>query len=64
LSGREIAAALESGADKARHLLTAGLIEGAALRLHGETVVVGTRRLEARELKPVHNDALESAMHV
>jgi len=64
LSGREIAAALESGAGKTRNLLTAGLIEGAALRLHGETVVVGTRRPEARESKPVHNDALESAMHV
>jgi ApbE superfamily uncharacterized protein (UPF0280 family) len=64
LSHREIAAALESGADKARNLLTAGLIEGAALRLHGETVVVGTRRPEARGSKPVHSAALESVMHV
>jgi uncharacterized protein len=64
LADREIAAALESGADQARNLLTAGLIEGAALRLHGETVVVGTRRLEARGSKPVHNDTMESAMHV
>jgi ApbE superfamily uncharacterized protein (UPF0280 family) len=64
LSQREVAAALESGADNARKLLTSGLIEGAALRLHGETVMVGTRRPEARGSKPVHNDALESAMHV
>jgi uncharacterized protein len=61
---REIVAALESGADEARNLLTAGLIEGAALRLHGETVVVGTRRPEARGSKPVHNNVLESVMHV
>jgi ApbE superfamily uncharacterized protein (UPF0280 family) len=64
LSHCEIASALESGADKARNLLTAGLIEGAALRLHGETVVMGTRRPEARGSKPVHNGALESVMHV
>jgi uncharacterized protein len=64
LSDREIAAALESGADNARHLLTAGLIEGAALRLHGETVVVGTKRIEPRGSQPVHNDALASVMHV
>ena len=36
----EIEHALEAGADKARQLLAAGLIDGAALRLHGETVVV------------------------
>jgi uncharacterized protein len=64
LSHREIAAALESGADNARKLLTAGLIEGAALRLHGETVVVGTKRPEPRGSQTFHNDALESVMHV
>ncbi|MEA2881164.1 MAG: uncharacterized protein QOH32_383 [Bradyrhizobium sp.] len=40
LEDREIAAALEAGADKARKLLTDGLIERAALRLHGETRIV------------------------
>jgi ApbE superfamily uncharacterized protein (UPF0280 family) len=64
LSHREIATALESGAEKARNLLTAGLIEGAALRLHGETVVVRARRPEARGSKPVHSDAPESVMDV
>jgi ApbE superfamily uncharacterized protein (UPF0280 family) len=64
LSDREIEKALESGAGCARGLLTQGLIEGAALRLHGETIIVGTRRPEARGSRPVHNDALESVMHV
>jgi len=45
LSDVEIEDALEAGADKARQLLTAGLIDGAALRLHGETVVVATREM-------------------
>lgn len=40
LSGREIAAALEAGAACARRLLATGLIDGAILRLHGETFVV------------------------
>ena len=43
LSESEIERALEAGADCARGLLAAGLIEGAALRLQGETLVVGTR---------------------
>ena len=36
----EIASALEAGAHKARALLARGLIESAALRLHGETRIV------------------------
>jgi uncharacterized protein len=43
LSECEIEQALEAGADCARRLLAAGLIEGAALRLKGETLVVGAR---------------------
>src|SRR5205823_7893425 len=42
LSESEIEQALETGADCARRLLAAGLIEGAALRLEGETLLVGT----------------------
>jgi ApbE superfamily uncharacterized protein (UPF0280 family) len=40
LDDREIASALEAGADTARKLLADGLIERAALRLHGETRIV------------------------
>jgi hypothetical protein len=39
----EIASALEAGAGKARLLLARGLIESAALRLHGETRIVGPK---------------------
>jgi ApbE superfamily uncharacterized protein (UPF0280 family) len=47
LSGREISDALEAGAGCARKLLAAGLIEGAALRLQGETRVVALKGLDA-----------------
>jgi hypothetical protein len=43
LSESDIERALEAGADCARRLLAAGLIAGAALRLKGEIVTVGTR---------------------
>jgi uncharacterized protein len=43
LTEHEIGDALEAGANRGRKLLAAGLIEGAALRLCGETFVVGTR---------------------
>jgi uncharacterized protein len=43
LSESEIEQALASGADCVRPLLAAGLIEGAALRLKGETMLVGAR---------------------
>lgn len=43
LSEREIEVALEAGADSARRVLAAGLIEGAALRLKGETLLVGAK---------------------
>ena len=43
LTEDEIETALEAGARRARQLLAAGLIEGAALRLLGETVVVGAK---------------------
>jgi ApbE superfamily uncharacterized protein (UPF0280 family) len=50
LSGREIEVALEAGADCARRLLAAGLIDGAALRLKGETLVVGARHSPSQAL--------------
>jgi ApbE superfamily uncharacterized protein (UPF0280 family) len=43
LSFYEIEEALEAGADRARALLGQGLIEGAALRLHGETRIVAAK---------------------
>jgi uncharacterized protein len=45
LDGGEIAAALDAGACMARKLLTDGLIERAALRLHGETRLVAPSAL-------------------
>jgi uncharacterized protein len=43
LDGFEIVGALESGASKARVLLAQGLIESAALRLHGQTRIVAPK---------------------
>jgi uncharacterized protein len=47
LTEHEIEAALEAGRCRAQQLLAAGLIEGAALRLVGETIVVGAREIAA-----------------
>ena len=64
LSGFEIEQALEAGAVCARGLLAAGLIEGAALRLHGEMVVVAASVLEMPGSRaPLQRTAVESAMH-
>jgi ApbE superfamily uncharacterized protein (UPF0280 family) len=46
LSPAEIAVALEAGAACARQWLGAALIEAAALRLAGETVIVGTKDVQ------------------
>jgi hypothetical protein len=43
LSRYEVEAALKAGVDKARALLGQGLIESAALRLHGETRIVAPK---------------------
>jgi ApbE superfamily uncharacterized protein (UPF0280 family) len=63
LSDVEIEDALEAGADKARQLLATGLIDGAALRLHGETVVVAPRGILRAETA-FHGSATGSVMHV
>jgi ApbE superfamily uncharacterized protein (UPF0280 family) len=44
----EIEEALDTGADCARRLLSAGLIEGAALQLQGEAMLVGAGQLRSR----------------
>lgn len=61
LLAREIADALEAGAVCARQCLGAGLIEGAALRLLGETVIVRARALAMPESQLVHERAIENA---
>jgi ApbE superfamily uncharacterized protein (UPF0280 family) len=63
LSDVEIENALEAGADKARQLLAAGLIDGAALRLQGEKVVVAPRVIIRAETA-FHGSATGSVMHV
>jgi len=64
LSEHEIAAALEAGAACARRLLAMGLIDGAILRLHGETFVVATKAAEqAGSRVPVPASAMERLMH-
>ena len=65
LSGGEIEAALEAGAASARKLLATGLIDGAALRLRDEMVVVGTKTVEVPRLRaPLRGPAAEGALHV
>jgi ApbE superfamily uncharacterized protein (UPF0280 family) len=59
LAHYEIAEALEAGVDKARALLGQGLIESAALRLHGETHFVAPK---ARPAAMPHQMARESVM--
>ena len=65
LSAGEIDAALESGAACARKLLAAGLIDGAALRLRGEMVMVAARAIEMSNVQArLRGHAMESTMHV
>lgn len=58
LSDAEIASALEAGARRAQGFLGTGLIEGAALRLLGETVVVGTREAVQGRSNALHELAV------
>jgi ApbE superfamily uncharacterized protein (UPF0280 family) len=65
LSASEIDAALESGAACARNLLAAGLIDGVALRLHGEMITGAARAIEMSNAQArLRGGVLESAMHV
>jgi ApbE superfamily uncharacterized protein (UPF0280 family) len=63
LTENEVNEALRAGAACARQLFAAGLIEGAALRLLGETMVVGTAGSETRALPALHESAIERLMH-
>lgn len=62
LTESEIEDALRAGAHKAQQLLVAGLIEGAALRLSGETFLVGAAG-QAPALRAHHGSAVEGAVH-
>jgi ApbE superfamily uncharacterized protein (UPF0280 family) len=65
LSADEIEAALESGAACARKLLAAGLIDGAALRLHGEMIMVAATPIQMSNAPArLHGGPMENAMHV
>ncbi|MDA9430730.1 UPF0280 family protein [Bradyrhizobium sp. CCBAU 51627] len=59
LSQKDIAAALESGAECARQLFDRGWIEGAVLRLCGDMLVVGTKDISEQRSRPL---ALENAV--
>jgi ApbE superfamily uncharacterized protein (UPF0280 family) len=61
LTEHEIEAALEAGCRRAQQLLAAGLIEGAALRLLGETIVVGAREIAAPHV--LDKAPIEYAIH-
>jgi ApbE superfamily uncharacterized protein (UPF0280 family) len=64
LSGGEIQDALEAGADHARKLLTAGLIDGAALRLHGKMAIVAMKGIGMRGSQaPLRRSASQGALH-
>jgi ApbE superfamily uncharacterized protein (UPF0280 family) len=63
LSDAEIEAALEAGTGRARQLLVAGLIEGAALCLCGEIVLAGAAGMPARASRRLHEHAIEGLMH-
>ena len=59
----EIEAALDAGARRGRALLAAGLIEGAALRLAGETVVVGARQSAPYPSQQIHRRGMQRAVY-
>jgi uncharacterized protein len=60
LSYQDIEIALEAGAASARTLLAKGLIEAAALRLHGETVIVSA---EGRRAGPFQAAAIKEPVY-
>ena len=63
LTENEVEAALRAGGSCAQQLFAAGLIEGAALRLLGETRVVGTTGSATSALQALHGSAIESTVH-
>ncbi|MBR0933820.1 UPF0280 family protein [Bradyrhizobium jicamae] len=62
LSEAEIERALEAGAARAQDLLMSGLIEGAALRLLGETRLVGATGSDAPESHAVQGQTIDNML--
>lgn len=61
LSRDEVAAALGSGAECARHLFDRGLIEGAVLQLCGDMLVIGAKDIEQQRTRPlIREDAVDA----
>jgi uncharacterized protein len=63
LTETEIDDALRAGASRAQQLLAAGLIEGAALCLLGETVAIGISGIETPALHAHRGSAIEGTVH-
>jgi ApbE superfamily uncharacterized protein (UPF0280 family) len=64
LSPREIEAALAAGAACARDVLAEGLIEAAALRLQGKTIIVSAKAIgKPRPARPFQANAVEEPAH-
>ena len=63
LQPSEIAAALGAGEDCARALLAQGLIDGAALRLHGAMRVVALQAIDMPSTRAAPGRRMEGAMH-
>ena len=64
LAEDEIEQALEAGAIRARDLLTSGLIEGAALRLLGETRLIGATGSVATSTPAFQRISIQGVMNV
>jgi ApbE superfamily uncharacterized protein (UPF0280 family) len=58
----EIVSALEAGSDKARALFAAGLIDGAALHLRGQTRLIALKSFHADVRQAVSPQPIESAV--
>lgn len=63
LSAREVGQALESGAERARQLLAAGLIEGAVLCLCGDMLAIGGKHIERQMPLASRGDAATNPIH-
>ena len=63
LTNFEVEAALDAGARRGRALLAAGLIEGAALRLAGETVILGARQSAPYPSQQIHRRGIQRAIY-